>query len=428
MKNFIRLVRWLYAVTFTLALPFIFLRLLWKSRKNPDYRQRWAERLGLFSAPQKKGGLWLHAVSVGESIAAVTIIKAFQKQFPHMPVTVTTTTPTGSKQISTQLGDTVFHIYFPYDLPWTFNAFLNRIQPTLVVIMETELWPNCLQVLKQRRIPILIANARLSPGSMKGYKRIKALTQEMLSSVTMVAAQSKMDGDRFLELGLPQTSLNVIGNVKYDMLLPEGIEAKGQSLRNQWGNTRPVLIAASTHAGEEEQVLKAFSILRENFKDLLLILVPRHRERFPLAAELLQAQGFHYVTRSSGETPNENTAVFLGDTMGEMLLLYAASDIAFVGGSLVPIGGHNTLEPAMLGVACIVGPHTHNFIEITQKLKTAGALVQIQNSETLAAAVNDWLKNSDKRLLAGNQGRQVVAENRGAVQKMMQLMINYFPS
>lgn len=425
MQKLMLLVRWLYTATFIVALPFIFLRLLWRSRKNADYRQRWAERLGLFMPPKNPGGLWLHAVSVGESIAAITIIKEFQKQFPEVPVTVTTTTPTGSKEIGTKLNDRVFHVYFPYDLPWAVNAFLNRIRPTLVVIMETELWPNCLQVLKNRNIPVLIANGRLSPASMKGYGYIKAFTREMLAALTMVAAQSKMDGDRFLELGLPKTALNVIGNVKYDMLLPEGIEAKGQALREAWGVSRPVLIAASTHAGEEEQILKAFSLLQKRFKDLLLILVPRHRERFNLAADLLRAQGFLYVTRSSLETPTQDTAVFLGDTIGEMLLLYAASDIAFVGGSLVPVGGHNTLEPAMLGVASIVGPHVHNFIEITHKLKTAGALVQVQNSEMLAEAVSDWLVNSDKRLLAGQNGRQVVIENRGAVQKMLQLMAPY---
>lgn len=424
MQKMIPIVRWLYTITFTLALPLIFLRLFWRSRQNPDYRQRLTERLGFFTAPKIQGGLWLHAVSVGESMAAVTIIKAFQKQFPHIPVTVTTTTPTGSKQISAQLGNSVFHIYFPYDIPWVIQAFLNRIRPTIVVIMETELWPNCLQILKKRKIPVLIANARLSPGSMKAYRWIKLFTRDMLSAV-VVAAQSKMDGERFLELGLPQASLNVIGNVKYDMLLPEGIEAKGKALREQWGYTRPVFIAASTHAGEEEQILTAFNALREKFKDLLLILVPRHRERFPLVADLIKAQGLSFVTRSSGEIPNKNTAVFLADTMGEMLLLYAASDIAFVGGSLVPIGGHNTLEPAMLGVASIVGPYVHNFFEITQKLKTANALIQIQDCETLAVAVDDWLKNSNKRVFAGNQGRQVVLENRGAVQKMMQLIAPY---
>lgn len=424
-----------YTVFFVLALPFVFFRLYWRGRKNPDYRLRWSERLGIFKAPAKKGGLWLHSVSVGESVAAMSMIKEFQKQFPTVPVTVTTTTPTGSKLISNQLGAKVFHVYFPLDIPWAQTAFLNRIQPKVCVIMETELWPNSLKACEQSKIPVFIANARLSDTSIKGYQRIKGLMRDVLSSVTCVAAQSKLDGDRFVSIGLPKEKVKVVGNVKYDMKLPKGIVEQGQALREMWGLDRPVIIAASTHAGEEEKILHAFSIIRSQLKNsqsksknVLLILVPRHRERFSSVAELVQSQGYNMVTRSSGDRPDIETEIFLGDTMGEMLLFYSAADIAFVGGSLVSVGGHNTLEPAMLGVVSMVGPHVHNFMEITQKLKSAGALIQVDNEHELAGSLHYLLENPDKCKLMGKQGKKVVEENRGATQKIIDLIASVMVS
>jgi len=426
----IRVVYGLYNALFTLLLPIIFLRLFWRGRKNPDYRNRWQERLGVFKCPEaitrRTGGLWLHAVSVGESIAAVPIIQQFQQQFPYIPITVTTTTPTGSKQIQAHLGDKVFHVYFPYDLPWTVSNFLKRVRPRLCLIMETELWPNCLQICQAQNLPVMIANARLSPHSMRGYQKFSMLTKHMLSSLTRVAAQSEMDGARFISLGLPSDRLVVIGNVKYDKEPPVGIEQKASALRATWGPSRPVWIAASTHAAEEKQVLNAFSKVRESFKDCLLILVPRHCERFQTVAMEIQARGFSSITRSTGMPPSPDTQVFLCDTVGELPLFYAAADIAFVGGSLVPVGGHNTLEPAMASIPCLVGPHVENFLEITERLKTAGALLQIQDSNELALSLIDWFSNPHKRIKAGRQGRAVVLENRGAVSKLLAWVSPYF--
>jgi 3-deoxy-D-manno-octulosonic-acid transferase len=426
MSNTTSLIRCLYGIAFTIILPFVFLRLLWLSRKNRDYRHRWLERVGLFTPPPRLGGLWLHAVSVGESIAAIPIIKQFQKRFPNVPITVTTTTPTGSKQIQTQLGNSVFHVYFPYDIAWAVKNFLKRCMPAVAMIMETELWPSCLSVCQQQKLPVVLANARLSDLSIVGYQRLGSITTDMLHSLTMVAAQSEMDGERFVSLGLPSDRMSVTGNVKYDIALSDDIEQKAQAVRNVWGLSRPVVIAASTHAGEEELVLEAFSKIRMSYPECLLMLVPRHRERFQKVADVIQAKGFSMVSRSSGAFPRPDTQVYLGDTMGELPLLYAASDIAFVGGSFAEVGGHNTLEPAAVGVPSIVGPHVHNFVEITQKLKAAGALLQVNDSQSLASAVLDWLKQPSKRIEAGAQGRKVVVQNRGAVNKLLDLVVKYF--
>lgn len=420
------IIRCLYGIMFTMSLPAVFLRLLWLARKNSDYRHRWLERIGIFSPPVKTGGLWLHAVSVGESIAAIPIIKQFQKRFPDVPITMTTTTPTGSKQVQTLLGNTIFHVYLPYDIPWAVKNFLKRCKPTLVINMETELWPNCLSICQQQKLPVILANARLSNRSMAGYKKLGSITTDMLCSLTTVAAQSDMDGARFVSLGLPPNRMTVMGNVKYDIALPADIEQKAQLLRNAWGFSRPAVIAASTHAGEEEAVLEAFSVVRKQYSDCLLILVPRHRERFEKVAEMVKAKGFSMVSRSSGELPLPETQIFLGDTMGELPLLYAASDIAFVGGSFVPVGGHNTLEPSSVSVPSIVGPHVNNFVEITQKLKEADALLQVDNSQALAGAILDWLQHPSKRIEAGTQGKKVVLQNRGAVNKLLDLVAPYF--
>jgi len=422
------LFRQLYSVVLTAAVPVLFLRLLWRSRRNPDYRKRWLERLGVFTPSEKMDGIWLHAVSAGEAIAAVPLIRALKKQFPNLPITVTTTTPTGAARIQQLLGKEVRHLYFPFDLSLTMTNFLNRIKPKLCILMETELWPNCLVTLKKKGIPVVVANARLSPRSMKGYGRIEEVTRQMMSSVTMVAAQSHMDGDRFVSLGLPPARLQVTGNIKFDMTEPPNVEEKASALRNQWGSKRPVWIAASTHAGEEEQVLMAFVRIREKLPDIFLILVPRHTERKDAVQSLLKQYSLSYILRSSGEEASPDTSVLLGDTMGEMPLFYRAADVAFVGGSFVSVGGHNTLEPASASIPIVVGPHVHNFIDITHYLSKAGALVQVNNSEALADAVLHWFLSPEERLASGGRGKQVVLDNRGAVDKVVQLVSGFVKS
>lgn len=424
------LVIWLYNVIFTLCLPGVFLRLYFKSRTNPGYRSRWLERLGLFPCPpsEKTNGLWIHAVSVGETVAAAPLILAFQKQFPHIPITVTTTTPTGSDRVKLLFKESVFHVYFPYDLPFTINAFLKRLRPRMCIFMETELWPNVFRALKKHQIPCLIANGRLSNKSMKGYEKLSFLTSEMLKNIEHVAAQSEQDGARFMRLGLAQDRLSVVGNIKFDVLPPSSNLSASDNLRRQWGESRPVWIAASTHAGEESEILWVFSELKKEieFSDLLLILVPRHPERFQSVADEIENLGFRYCRRSQNQICSPETEIFLGDTMGELSLLYGASTIAFVGGSLVPIGGHNTLEPAALGLPSVVGPFTHNFSDITHLLKDAGALFQINNPVELLSILQSLLRDSELMRTAGLKGKQVISENQGASLEILKLVRPYF--
>lgn len=416
------LFRKLYSIVFTLAVPFLFLRLLWRSRRNPDYRERWLERLGFFTPPEKKGGIWLHAVSTGEAIAAVPLVRALLKEFPHHQITMTTTTPTGSARVKHLLGEQVFHVYFPFDVSFAMQNFINRIAPRICILMETELWPNCLSSLKKNGIPVVIANARLSPRSLQGYSRVRAVVADLLKTVNTVAAQSTLDGDRFLSLGLPVSSLQIIGNVKFDMTEPPDVEEKARALRMQWGIHRPVWIAASTHAGEDEIVLKAFLNIRAKLPEAFLILVPRHTERKDAIESLIKQCSLSFVTRSSAELASPLTSVLLGDTMGEMPLFYRAADVAFVGGSFVPVGGHNTLEPAAAEIPVVVGPHVHNFVDITNYLSKAGGLKQVQGSEDLAEAVTHWFCHEEERKTAGKKAKQVVLDNRGAVNKMVQIV------
>lgn len=410
--------RWLYTLLFTLSIPAILLRLWWRGRKNKGYRTRWLERFGIFKAPLQQGGIWIHAVSLGESIAATPLIRQIKQKFPNLLITVTTTTPTGSSYINKTFQNEVFHVYFPYDLPWCIHSFLNRIKPSVVVIMETELWPNCLWGCYQQNIPVLLANGCLSLGSLQGYHWISPVTRMMLKCITKVLAQTELDGTRFLQLGLNPKQLQITGNMKFDIALKEGTEFEAQQFRQSLGSSRLVWVAASTHAGEEDIILDAFAKIRLEFPELLLILVPRHPERFATVAELLKNRGFSSITRSSGLSIQPDTAVYLGDTLGELNLFYAAADIAFVGGSLAPIGGHNILEPAAWGVPMLVGFSIENIIEVTDLLLSAGALIKITDSDSLAKAVLFWLSSMDARQQAGLAAKKVVAENRGAVTKI----------
>lgn len=418
------LIRFFYTVLLSLLTPFLLLRLWLRSLKAPQYRERIAERFGFFNPPENPGGIWVHSVSLGESIAATPIIQQFKKQFPHIPITVTTTTLTGSNQIQKTFGDSVFHVYFPYDLPGSLHRFLQKVRPKLLLILETELWPNCLKICQDQKIPIVVANARLSPRSMEGYSKIKMLTQGMLACITKVCAQSQKDGDRYLQLGLKPSQLDVVGNIKFDV--KNNYQKEDEVLKfKELFKSRSVWIAASTHKGEEEQVLDAFSIILKQIPTALLILVPRHPERFVTVSELVRERGFSVVTRKSGDICTPETQVFLGDTMGEMGLFYQISSVAFVGGSLVPIGGHNTLEPALCKVPAIVGPHTHNFVEITALLSESGALKKISNSDDLAKTVLHWLLVKEDCVKAGEAGLRIVEQNRGAVEKIIKTVESY---
>ena len=408
--------RHFYTLLFHLALPLIALRLYLRGRQAPAYRRRVAERFSFSLPALMPGGIWVHAVSVGESIAAAPLIKALLERHPELPVTVTCMTPTGSERIRALFGERVQHCYLPYDLPWAAARFLDRVRPRLAVIMETELWPNHIHQCARRGIPIVLANARLSEKSARGYARFAALTRPMLAEMSWIAVQTEAEAERFRQLGARPERVSVTGSIKFDLTIDPDLPVRARALRASWGaDRRPVWIAASTHAGEDEIVLDAHRRLLAERPDGLLILVPRHPERFEAVHVLCQRQGFPTVRRSSSLPVGAEDQVLLGDTMGELLFLYALADVAFVGGSLVPNGGHNLLEPAALGLPVLSGPHLFNFLEIAAQLRAAGALLEVANGEELAAQLANLLAAADRRRLMGNSALGVLQASQGAL-------------
>lgn len=417
----------LYQVLLYLIQPLIWLRSLLRSRKAPAYRKRWGERYGFCAGKVVAGGIMLHSVSVGETLAAIPLVRALRHRYPSLPITVTTMTPTGSERVQSAFGKDVHHVYLPYDLPGSVNRFLDQVNPKLVIIMETELWPNLINALHRRKIPLVIANARLSARSAAGYKKIGSFIRNMLQRITLIAAQNQEDGDRFIELGLRRSQLTVTGSLKFDISVTPELAARAVTLRRQWAPHRPVWIATSTHDGEETILLEAHRQLLQQFPTLLLILVPRHPERFPKAIELTQKAGLSYTLRSKGEVPSSSTQVVIGDTMGELMLLYGIADLAFVGGSLVERGGHNPLEAAAHAIPVLMGPHTFNFKDICAKLEQAEGLITVTDTLSLVKEITQLLTDEDCRLYYGRHAVDVLHENQGALQRLLHLLEPYLP-
>ncbi|OCG07107.1 3-deoxy-D-manno-octulosonic acid transferase [Gilliamella sp. wkB178] len=416
----------LYTILVYLIQPLVWLKLLWRSRKAPAYRQRIFERYGFCKNKVKPDGILVHAVSVGETIAAIPLIKALQQQYPNLPITVTTMTPTGSQRVKDLLKNSVSHVYLPYDLPCAIRRFLKILRPKLVIIMETELWPNFISQCNKRQIPLIIANARLSERSAKGYRKLGKAISNLLPKISMVAAQNQQDGERFLSLGLPSNHLSVTGSIKFDIELTAQQQQKIIDLKQQWQLNRPTLIAASTHSGEDEIILTAFKRLLKQHPNLLLILVPRHPERFRTVEKLIIENGFNYLCRSSNAIPTAQTQVILGDTMGELLELYGLADIAFVGGSLVEHGGHNPLEPALHHIPIISGEHFFNFKIICEQLIAANAMIVCTNSANdLYSAINHLLNDKIICKQIGEHAYQVLKQNQGALKRLLEI-INYY--
>lgn len=416
--------RLLYTLILYLSLPLVLLRLCWRSLKNPQYRRRIAERFGRLSAPTIKDSLWLHTVSVGETQAAEPLVRRLQERFPDLPIVLSTTTPTGSDRAVQLFGDSVIHTYFPYDLPFAINRFLNTLQPRLLVMMETEVWPNLLALCEQRSIPTILANARLSERSARGYARLGAFTRETFGRIGLVAAQSPADAERFLGLGLPSDRVRVTGSIKFDVRLPASLKEQAEALRRSWAG-RPVWVAASTREGEDERILDAHREVLRTLPEALLVLVPRHPERFDRVAQLCQREGFLSVRRSSGAVCGPDVQVLLGDTMGELTLFLAAADVAFVGGSLVPTGGHNVLEPAALGLPVVFGPHMFNFAMISRMLLAEGAALEVTSARALAEVITEWLSDASLRARFGENGLRVVEANRGALDRLFEIIRGY---
>lgn len=421
------LLRSIYSVLWYAALPGVAVRLWYRGRKAPAYRQRWHERLGFIGPLKQTGGIWIHAVSLGEVIAAKPLIERLLSEHPELPLTVTTMTPTGSVQVKALFGTRVFHVYLPYDVPTAVKRFLKQLAPSVGIVMETELWFNLFTECQAQNIPVLVVNARLSARSAQRYQRFARFTRELLSKIDIVAAQNKADASRFVELGLSQNKVRVTGSIKFDMNLPARLIEQGQALRACWGSTRPVWIAASTHDGEDQQVLQAYAHILKIIPNVVLLLVPRHPERFKAVSDLCRSQGFICGLRSEGKTDLADIHVFVGDTMGEMPLFYASSDVAFVAGSFKPVGGHNVLEPAALGLPIVVGPHMFNFAQITELLISAGGLIQVADANELGVQISQLLQDKAKAKQMGAQGLAVVEQNRGALDKTYQLVQQYLP-
>lgn len=410
--------RFLYSLIFTLCLPLVLLRLLYRAWRAPAYARRWSERFAL-GGDLRAGGIWVHAVSVGESIAAAPMVRELLRRHPQLPITITCMTPTGSEQIRKLFGDQVGHAYLPYDLPWLQRRLIRRLQPRIAIIMETELWPNLVAECRRAGVPVVLANARLSQRSARGYQRVAWLVRPMFAALDWVAVQSTAEAERFAALGVRQAALTVTGSIKFDLKPAAELLEQADRWRAQWGE-RPVWIAASTHAGEDEIVLAAQQLILRRHPQALLILVPRHPERFEGVARQVQQAGLSMVRRSDGMMPGMADQVFLGDSMGELMQFYACADMAFVGGSLIAGGGHNYLEPAALGLPVLSGPHRFNFTEISELLEQAGALVEVADAEALAGQVTGWLDDAGVARQAGAAGQAVVKANQGALERLLQ--------
>ena len=411
-----RLARLLYTLIYTLLLPLIVLRTLLRSRKAPAYRQRLSERFGL--APKISGQvLWIHAVSVGETVAIAPLVQRLRQQYPEHKLLMTTMTPTGAERVQSLFHGEVLHRYCPWDHPLFWSIFLRRVRPKVCVIVETELWPNMLAALSRSGIPSILANARLSERSARGYNKVSALSRPMLQRLTSIAAQDQASADRFLALGVAQSVCTVTGSIKFDLQIANDLASRAQQLRAGIGQ-RPVLIAGSTHEGEDEIVLRVWKQLCQQTPDLMLILVPRHPERFDSVAQLAKQYAQQVQRRSLGDKPDAATQVFIGDSMGELLMLYALADIAFVGGSFSGTGGHNPLEPAALGKPIVMGPDTFNFEQITQALIEHHALRQVDDEAGLLNVCEHWLADEAQRVEAGAEGEAFVKANRGALQRL----------
>jgi len=416
--------RLLYLLAVYLAAPVVSAVFLWRGLRDRSYWRNFSERFG-FGARLAPQGVWLHAVSVGEVQACAPLVSALSRQYPGIPLTVTTFTPTGAARARALFGNVAQVRYVPYDLPGAVRRFFARVQPRLAVIFETELWPNLYRECGRRRVPLVLASARLSARSVGRYQRLGALFRETLAQTAVVAAQGPGDAERFRALGADPAATHVTGNIKFDFELPRDITARGARLRQQYAPGRPLWVAGSTHGGGEEQaVLEGHQKVRAAHPGALLVLAPRHPPRFAEVAQALAQAGISFARRSqvAEHAVDEDCQVLLLDSLGELLDFYAAADVAFVGGSLVPVGGHNLLEPAALGVPILTGPNNFNSEEIARLLIARGAAEVVHNAAELGARVTALLADAGARERMGAQGRASVDGNRGALTKLLALI------
>jgi len=402
-----------------LALPFVLVRLWWQGRQSPELWENWKQRLGYVrSSPEPV--IWVHAVSVGETIAAAPMVFSLLGRDLPGRILMTAMTPTGQTRARAFFGERVDYAFSPYDTPGAVGRFLKRVKPRALVIMETELWPNLLSESAKQKVPVLLINARMSERSARRYERFPSLVVPLLQSIQWIAAQAQEDADRFARIGARSDAVTVTGSIKFDAEVSQEMRAQAESVRAEMGGAdRPVWIAASTHAGEDEQILAAHQQVLRQIPQALLVLVPRHPERFEPVAQLVKQERLTLARRSQGEPPRE-AQVYLADTMGELPILYGACDMAFVGGSLIERGGHNPLEPAAWGKPVLAGPHVFNFEVIYRQLDSGEALRWVAGSPELAEGVQELMAQPQQRDRLGAAALAVVESNRGALNRIVE--------
>lgn len=413
--------RAVYILVTYLLTPLVLASLLWRGFRNRGYWHGLGERFGWMSESTGGGAIWVHAVSVGEVQAAVPLVRALRQRFPRLRMLVTTVTPTGRDRAASAFGDDVELCYAPYDLPGAVQRFFDRRHPLAAIIMETELWPNLFHECGKRKVPLVLASARISPRSVKSYRRFLPLFRNALAHGIVIAAQSERDAERFLSLGANPARTHTIGNIKFDL------EARGQGsgpreVLMPRGVSRPAWIAASTHQGEEKSALKAHQRVVQDLPDALLVLAPRHPERFDAVAQQIVRSGLRFNRRSDNNECDAATQVFLLDTLGELPDYFRAVDAAFVGGSLVPVGGHNLLEPAAAAIPVLTGPHYFNAPDVAEALLSANAAVIVKDADDLAEQLLRFLQSPSLCAQTGARARAVIDDNRGTLERLLELI------
>jgi 3-deoxy-D-manno-octulosonic-acid transferase len=414
--------RFVYIVVAYLVAPVLCAVMLWRGFRDRSYWKGFDERFGFGAGVVGAESLWVHAVSVGEIQAAASLVTALRRRYPDLPLVVSTVTPTGAARARALFGDSVLVRYVPYDLPGSVRRFFERIRPRVAIVLETEIWPNLYNECGRRGVPLVLASARISPRSVGRYRRLVGLFGETLSHGIVIAAQSEGDAERFRSIGANPERTHVTGNIKFDIELPADIETRGAALRRRYAQERLVWVAGSTHAGEEDAALAAWEHLRSRGIDALLVIAPRHPSRFNEVAAALRTRSVPFVRHAQSEPAASGTQVVLVDTLGDLVAFYAAADVAFVGGSLVPVGGHNLLEPAALGVPTLSGPHVFNAEDVAARLVDEQAVRIVADGAELGRAVGELLSDQGLREAAGERARRAVERNRGALGRLLALL------
>ncbi len=413
--------RYFYSAIFYLIVPLVLFRLYWRGRKTPEHRRRWHERFALYHQSYPQGVIWFHAVSVGEVEALFPLVKAIQNQHPDNPILITTMTPTGSARVKAVLGESVAHVYVPYDLPDAVQRFMQCFKPKVAVMIETEVWPNLFAYCGQHRIPLYIVNARVAAKSVANYQKLSAFIHPALAQVDLIATQTEDDAQRFIAIGGIKDKVKNLGNIKFDVEIPETTISQGLQLKTDLFHGRFVWLIASTHRDEEAIFLELYSIIKAKIPELLLVIVPRHQQRFAEVKKLCEAQ-LATVTRTTNDTVTTQTDVYLVDTIGELKMFYATADIAFVAGSMVSAGGHNILEAAAVGVPVLFGPNMTNFKAIADGVLKQQAAIQCQTKEDVVQAVLTLYQQPDYGVELIANGKAFIRDNQGTVARICQVL------